>query len=184
MIILSINAPLLRRLHDSEARQRAILDNIADGIVIIGPNHNIRSFNNAAERIFGYSEEEVSGQNVKILLPKTDDGKRDVFLERYLEGNLTGRQRELAAVKKDGTEVPMSLALIELQIEDQRMFSSVIQDITERKEIENQLVRNTVDLTLANEDLARSNKELDNFAYIASHDLKEHLRAFTTTHNF
>mgnify|MGYP005634368881 FL=1 len=184
LTVVGINAPLLRRLHDSEVRQRSILDNIGDGIVTIDTDRKIQSFNKAAESIFGYSVNEITGRNVKVLLPQSDRDNQESFLERYLglrEGNFTGRTQEITAVKKDGTEISISFTLTQLQLEDTRMFAGVIRDITARKEIKNQLVANTVELSLANKDLERSNKELDDFAYIASHDLKEPLRGI---HNY
>ena len=84
-------------------------------------------------------------------------------------------------LRKDGTTFPMDLAVSEVQLEGRRLFTGIVRDITERKKGEEQLRVIASELSERNADLIRSNQELDAFAYIASHDLKEPLRGI---HNY
>src|SRR6185295_12556418 len=84
-------------------------------------------------------------------------------------------------LRKNGDTFPMDLAVSEVKMGDRRVFTGIVRDITERKRAEAQLLDNAAELRQRNEELLRSNQELDAFAYIASHDLKEPLRGI---HNY
>ena len=114
-----------------------------------------------------------SGQNVEMLVP---DAYREEFnsyvLQHLATGEtavLDGTSRELTAQRKDGTIFPIDLSISAFTLDGERYFSGIVRDITARKEAYRQL-------SLYTRALERSNKELDEFAYIASHDLKEPLR--------
>jgi light-regulated signal transduction histidine kinase (bacteriophytochrome) len=115
----------------------------------------------------------VIGKNVKMLMPDPYRGEHDGHLSRYLTTGeahvIGGPAREVSAMRKDGSIFPIDLSISAFTLEDGRYFSGVIRDITLRKEAEQALLGYT-------QALERSNKELDDFAYIASHDLKEPLR--------
>ncbi len=157
----------------SENRLRAVVDNALNGIITINERGIIESFNPACERLFGYKAPEVIGRNVKILMPEPYHSEHDGYVSRYVttgEARIIGTAgREVSAQRKDGSVFPIELSVCEFQIEDGRHFSGIIHDITDRKEAEAALLDYT-------EALERSNRELDDFAYIASHDLKEPLR--------
>jgi len=126
-------------LQHSETRIRAIIDNAIDGIIVIGSNGIVQSFSPAAEKIFGYSAEEVIGENVNILMPKSDSDEHDGNIGRYLGGGdarVVGITREVFGLRKDGTTFPMDLSVGEAELDDERVFTGIIRDITARKQAE------------------------------------------------
>jgi PAS domain S-box-containing protein len=130
-------------LRESVAFSRGIMDNVADGIITIDESGIIGSFNRAAEKIFGYSPQEVCGQNVKLLMTEPDRGKHGEYIGRYLE---TGQSRiigigprEVAALRKDGSICPLELEVSEMNLDGTRRFIGIVRDITDRKETERQL---------------------------------------------
>jgi PAS domain S-box-containing protein len=166
-------------LRQSEAQIRAVLDTAVDSIISITEQGTIISFNSAAERLFGYRAEEVRGQNVTVLMPPPYHEEHDRYLTQYLltdEKKIIGIGREVVGKRKDGTTFPMDLAVGEAQIGDQRFFTGIVRDITERKQAEaalrqahNELEQRVRDRTA---DLEVANEEVRRFAYIVSHDLR------------
>jgi PAS domain S-box-containing protein len=172
------------QLLESEARTRAILAAAVDAIIIIDERGTIESLNGAAELLFGYASVEMVGQNVKMLMPAPYRGEHDTYLRNY---NTTGVKkiigigREVVGLRKNGDTFPMDLAVSQVTMGDRSVFTGIVRDITERKLAEAQLLDSAAELRERNEELLRSNQELDAFAYIASHDLKEPLRGI---HNY
>lgn len=167
---------MARKEELNNSRQiKAILDTVLDGLVTIDARGCMQSFNPAATRIFGYQSDEVIGRNVKMLMPEPYHSGHDGYLKNYLEGGqakIIGSGREVAAQRKDGSIFPMELGVNEMNVDGRRMFVGTIRDITGRKESEQAIQQHLAALK-------RSNQELDDFAYIASHDLKEPLRGLS-----
>jgi two-component system CheB/CheR fusion protein len=130
-----------QNLRESEERLRAILTTATDGILTINQIGIIQSANPAAERMFGYMAAEMIGQNVKMLMPSPYRDEHDGYLERYLRtGNrhIIGIGREVQARRKDDSVFPMELAVSE--IKDLKLFAGIVRDITQRKELEREVV--------------------------------------------
>jgi len=128
-----------QELENSETRIRTIIDNAADGIIVISGNGIIQSFSPAAERIFGYTSSETVGKNVMMLMPEPMRSEHDGYLERHLktsEARIVGTNREVVGLRKDGTEFPMDLAVGTARVGNETIFTGVIRDITERKQAE------------------------------------------------
>ena len=126
-------------LRNSEARIRAIVDTVIDGIVTINSQGLIQTFNPAAQKIFGYTTEEVTGRNVSMLMPQPYADAHDTYMNNYLTtGNkkIIGIGREVTGLRKDGSTFPMELAVSEMMVDDQRMFTGIVRDITERKRLD------------------------------------------------
>lgn len=126
-------------LSDSREMLQLILRYAADSIVTIGPDGTIQTFNQSAERMFGYSAGEVVGKNVKILMPEPYRSAHDGYLAHYLqtgERRVLGTLREVVARKKDGSIFAMELSVSEVRTEDRHIFTAVLRDITDRKRAE------------------------------------------------
>jgi two-component system sensor histidine kinase UhpB len=135
----SITAALRR----SEARKTAILDSALDCFVTIDHEGCITEFNPAAERTFGYRREEVVGKQMAdvIIPPSLREGHRLGFA-RYLatgEGQVLGRRIEMTAVRADGSEFPVEIAITRIPLEGPPTFTGYVRDITERKRAEGEL---------------------------------------------
>src|SRR5690606_18402660 len=104
-----------------EAHLQSILDTIPDAMVVIDERGVMRSFSNAAERLFGYSAAEVIGQNVKMLMPSPYREAHDAYIDRYLrtgERRIIGVGRVVVGERKDGSTFPMELAVGEMHSND------------------------------------------------------------------
>jgi PAS domain S-box-containing protein len=129
-------------LSKSESQNRAILENVLDGIITINEQGSVESFNPAAEKIFGYGAAEVVGRNIKMLMPEPDRSRHDSYLGNYRrtgEPKIIGIGREVVGMRKDGTTFPMELGVSEIQLDQQRLFIGVIHDLAERKQNERRL---------------------------------------------
>jgi PAS domain S-box-containing protein len=133
----------LKKIETALAEQaqhtQAILDNMVDGIITIDQKGIINSFNPAAERIFGYTVEEVLGQNIKMLMPSPHRDAHDGYLNHYQktgEARIIGIGREVEGQRKDGELFPMELAIAEVSRHGKPMYVGMVRDITERKRME------------------------------------------------
>ncbi|MDF1662683.1 MAG: PAS domain S-box protein [Planctomycetota bacterium] len=126
------------------AKLAAILETAVDAIITITNKGLIDSINPASERLFGYSKDELLGQNVKILMPEPYQSEHDSYLENYFATGIKkiiGIGREVSARRKDGTIFPINLAVSEMVVEGERMFTGIIRDISERKKAEKALLK-------------------------------------------
>ncbi|WP_439887083.1 PAS domain S-box protein [Pseudomonas sp. MBLB4123] len=128
-----------RAIREREHYLRTLLDNVLDAIVTIDQFGRIETFNRAAEQLFGYSLEQVLGQNVKLLMPEPERSAHDDYLARYRrsgEARLIGSVRELAGQRSNGEQFALELAVSQISHQDEPRFIAVIRDISERKRIE------------------------------------------------
>ena len=129
-----------KSLSESERRVRGIMDNAADGIITINSAGKIESFSRAAERMFGYKSEELTGENVSILMTTADARQHDGHLNKYFQSGrskiIGAGPRELTGRHKDGSTFPMELSVAEIMLGEDRIFIAVARDIHQRKEAE------------------------------------------------
>ncbi len=136
-----------RKLKSSEARHRITLETMGDGLVTIDDNGLILSFNKAAENMFGYKESEIIGSKINTLMSESHSVEYDNYFQNYKvqknkslnntdEKNNAGSLIEIEAINKNGEVFPIELLMSEMVIDDERIFSGIIRDITERKRID------------------------------------------------
>jgi two-component system, LuxR family, sensor kinase FixL len=136
------NEHLLRSqegLRDKEAHLQAILRTVPDAMVVIDRRGLIQSFGTVSEQLFGYTEAEVLGRNVRLLMPEPYRQQHDGYLNRYLatgEKRIIGVGRVVVGRRKDGSTFPMELAVGEISSNSKRHFVGFIRDLTARQENE------------------------------------------------
>lgn len=127
---------------EGEAHLRSILATVPDAMVVIDELGGILSFSAAAEKMFGYAETEVVGENVSMLMPSPDRERHDSYLANYRrtgERKIIGIGRVTTARHRDGYSFPIELSIGEAQLGDRRIFTGFIHDISERQEVESRL---------------------------------------------
>lgn len=130
-------------LRDSEARIHTVLRTAVDAIITIEERGTVTSLNPAAERMFGYRDEEIIGHNVKLLMPEPYYSEHDNYLDEYLRtgrARIIGIGREVLGRRKDGHVFPIDLAISEMRLDGRRLFTGIARDITERKRLEREVL--------------------------------------------
>ena len=133
-----------QKLRESEARARSILKTTVDAIITIDERGSVKTFNRAAEELFQYSSSDVIGKNVHMLMPQPYRREHDGYMENYQKsGNakIIGIGREVTGKRKDGTTFPMYLAVSEVNVNGNRLYTGIIRDITEQRRLEQEVLR-------------------------------------------
>lgn len=146
-----------RKLQKKEILAKAIFDNTADAIITMSEEGTILSSNRAITKMFGYQEVELIGQNVNILLPFPFNDSGDGFMKNVVntgETRITGMDREIQGLKKDGTVFPIELTISDIKWDDSRLFTGIIRNLTAKKNLERRIFE------IGNEERRRIGREL------------------------
>ncbi|MBB2670548.1 PAS domain S-box protein [Rhizobium sophoriradicis] len=172
----------LRNHHNLEAeriRFGALVRSTPDAVIVIDERGTIKSFNPAAESMFGYSPQETIGRNIKMLMPEPYHSEHDGYLGHYRqtgEERIIGTTRMVSGRRKNGIVFPIDVSISVVVSGETKTFVGIVRDISERARQEERMKTTLAQLEAYTAELERSNHDLDEFAYIASHDLKEPLR--------
>jgi PAS domain S-box-containing protein len=144
-------------LHASEERAQGVLATAVNAIITISERGVIETVNEATERIFGYTRQEMIGQNISMLMPEPYRGQHDDYLNRYKntgERRIIGIGREVIGQRKDGSVFPLDLSVGEVKLPSGRIFTGIIRDLTERKKLEEKI------LSISEEEQTRIGQDL------------------------
>lgn len=156
-------------------KMSAILDTAADGIITIDTQGNILTFNQAAQRIFGYKEHEMLGSPVNVLMDTQDAINHDSHMNRYMttgKAKIIGHirengtlGRELNGKRKNGEIFPIVLSIARVDTTNGTIFSGIVKDITHAKKIESSLIK-------AKEDAEQAAIAKSEFLAVMSHEIR------------
>jgi PAS domain S-box-containing protein len=172
LLLRSRIRPLATNLHESREQFRAVTETASDAIISADGQGTITYFNQAAERIFGYSATEALGQPLTLLMPQRFQEPHRLGFQRFLatkQARIIGKTLELVARNKGGKEFPIEISVSHWTTTKGNFFTAILRDITARKDAEEVLTRRTAELEAAND-------ELEAFSYSVSHDLRAPLR--------
>jgi two-component system sensor kinase FixL len=166
------------QLQEREAHLQSVLDTVPDAMIVIDTRGIMQSFSATAEKLFGYSAQEVVGRNVSLLMPQPYASQHDSFLARYLatgEKRIIGIGRVVVGRRRDGSTFPMELAVGEMRSGDRRFFTGFTRDLTERQQTQQRLQDLQAELIFMSRFTA-----LGEMASTLAHELNQPLTAVTS----
>lgn len=164
----SLRTAAERGLQERQIQMQSIIHSAVDGIIVIDSAGLIQLFNPAAERIFGYSQKELLGRNVSVLMNQNDGKQHDGYLKNYKntkKASIIGIGREVIAKRKNGDVFPVDLSVSEMIIREDLYFTGIVRDISERKKAEQELVK-------AKEEALNASKAKSAFLANMSHEIR------------
>ena len=171
---------LLDRVETERTRWRSVIETAAEAIIIIDSMGSIRTFNPAAERMFGYEAADMIGRNVSMLMPSPHAEQHDDHIDRYLQTgnpNVVGHGREMVALRRNGEVFPIHIAVSRMSIDGDVYFTGLIRDISGQKRIEHELRAQAEALEAANARALEATAAKSAFLANMSHEIRTPMTA-------
>jgi PAS domain S-box-containing protein len=157
---------------DKVTTYKTVFNSAPDGVIITDQQGSILLTNNQVGKLFGYTKSELLNQKIELLIPKRFHSNHIDHRSGYASNPSVrgmGATKELWASRKDGSEFVVEISLSPIKLADRTLISAAIRDVTDKKKAESEIAAQ-------NKKLQLQNKELEQFTYLASHDLQEPLR--------
>jgi PAS domain S-box-containing protein len=183
LLVLACGACALRAMHGrrkAEEKLDRLLGSMPDALVIVNAEGKIVGSNAHTGKLFGYSDRELQGESMALLVPERFRKTQRQYYTAYFsqrDGRVPETTMELCGLHKDGREFPIEVSTKPLAAEKGMIVTSAIRDITERKQVEQQISKLNKELEHRAIELENANKELEAFSYSVSHDLRSPLQS-------
>ena len=173
------------KIQQEQQKFESLLDAAPDAIVIVNAAGKIKLINRQCEHVFGHTKEQLFNKEIRVLLPEQLPGNE--ALNKHLFSNTplpqNGVTLEATGFRQDGAGFPAEISLSPLETTEGRLITAAIRDISEKKKLEKEILEANITLEKKvkqrTAELESKNKELEQFAYVASHDLQEPLRTIS-----
>jgi PAS domain S-box-containing protein len=182
VLVLACGACALRAMHGrgkAEEKLDRLLGSMPDALVIVNAEGKIVGSNAQTGKLFGYSDRELQGESMALLVPERFRKPQRQYYAAYFSprgGRIPETTMELCGLHKDGREFPIEVSTKPLAAEKGLVVTSAIRDITERKQVEQHISKLNKELEHRAMELENANKELEAFSYSVSHDLRSPLQ--------